>query len=147
MTSLVLLFLALIGGLSRATVIQMDLNECVTPRHQVLAALSGAADTEKGVCTEYLLASSTVAFRVQAKTSQVLIAPGETVSFFSRKGKMYLQRDDNGAKVETTVTCMRSVTEQGDLCGLKPEMVPSGQKQAPAAAGKIISATESRNSD
>jgi hypothetical protein len=82
MLTIVVLFLSLGPMFQRASVVQMDLTDCATRQHSVLAALSGVPDASQNAqCAEYLLNSPTVVFRVQAKKSEILIVPGEVVSF------------------------------------------------------------------
>ncbi len=109
----------------RASVLQMDLVDCVTPQHSVIAALAGEpAGPQHDVCAEYVLASPTVIFRIQAKKSETLMVPGEVVSFRAGKGKLVLRRDDNQGELEGTVLCMRSTNAPGDACGMKQEEEP-----------------------
>ena len=122
MLSLLILFLAIGGTFQRATVVQMDLADCAAPQHSIMAALSGAPEgTERNGCAEYVLASPTVIFRVQAKRSEMLMVPGEVVSFRTGKGKLVLRRDDNQGELESTVLCMRATSAPGDACGMKSE--------------------------
>ena len=109
MLVLTVLFLSLSPMFQRATVVQMDLTDCAAPTHSILSALSGAPDTvQRDSCAEYVLSSPTVIFRLQAKRSEVLMVPGDVVSFRTGKGKLYLRRDDDDGEVEATVLCMRS---------------------------------------
>ena len=119
MLTLAVLFFSLATMFQRASVIQMDLTDCVTPQHSVLAALAGAPDIpQRDACAEYVLASPTVVFRIQAKKSETLMVPGEIVSFRAGKGKLYVRRDDNQGELESTVLCMRAVNAPGDACGM-----------------------------
>ena len=119
--SVVLLF-ALGGMFERASVVQMDLADCVAPQRSLLATLAGEpAISQRESCAEYVIASPTVIFRVQAKKSETLMVPGEVVSYRAGKGKLYLRRDDNGGELEATVLCMRAAGHPGDDCGLRPE--------------------------
>ena len=88
------LFLTLGGMFQRATVVQMDLTTCVAPHRSVLAALSGTPDDSlRESCAEYVIASASIVFRVQARKSEVLMVPGEVVSFRTGKGKL-LRRNE-----------------------------------------------------
>jgi len=123
MLATVFLFFAFGGGMfQRASVVQMDLANCVVPQHSVIAALTGAPEgAQNDVCAEYVIASPTVVFRIQAKKSETLMVPGELVSFRAGKGKLYLRRDDNQGELEATVLCMRGANAPGDACGMKQE--------------------------
>ena len=126
MLTSILLFFAIGGTFQRATVVQMDLADCAAPQHSVMAALSGLPEgTEHNGCAEYVLASQTVIFRVQAKKSEVLMVPGEVVSYRAGKGRLFLRRDDNQGELESTVLCMRSMSAPGDACGMKSEDEPA----------------------
>lgn len=125
MLATVLLFFAAGGMFQRATVVQMDLTDCATSQRSVLAALSGdPANAPRDSCAEYVLASPTVIFRVQAKKSEMLMMPGEVVSYRTGKGKLLLRRDDNQGELESTVLCMRSANTPGDACGMKADDFP-----------------------
>ena len=125
MLTVLLLFFAVGGTFQRATVVQMDLTDCASPQHSVMAALSGAPESaEHNGCAEYILTSPTVIFRVQAKKSEMLMVPGEVVSYRTGKGKLYLRRDDNQGELESTVLCMRSAAAPGDACGMKSDDAP-----------------------
>ncbi len=125
MLTSVILFLAIGGTFQRATVVQMDLTDCATPQHSVIAALAGEpTNAQHDVCAEYVLESPTVVFRVQAKKSETLMVPGEVVSYRAGKGKLLLRRDDNQGELESTVLCMRSTSAPGDACGLKRDDFP-----------------------
>jgi len=125
MLLLTVLFLALGGTFQRATVVQMDLTDCATPQHSILAALSGSPETaERNGCAEYVIASQTVIFRVQARKSEMLMEPGEVVSYRTGKGKLFLRRDDNQGELESTVLCMRAINAPGDACGMKEPDFP-----------------------
>ena len=125
MFATVLLFFGTVGMFQRATVVQMDLTDCATAQHSVLATLSGEpANAQHDSCAEYVLSSPTVIFRVQAKKSEMLMVPGEVVSYRTGKGKLLLRRDDNQGELETTVLCMRSATTPGDACGMKTDDFP-----------------------
>ena len=125
MLTSVLLFFAVGGMFQRATVVQMDLTDCATPQHSIIAALAGdQAGTQHDACAEYIITSPTVIFRVQAKKSETLMVPGEVVSYRAGKGKLLLRRDDNQGDLESTVLCMRSTSAPGDACGLKTDDFP-----------------------
>jgi hypothetical protein len=125
---LAVLFLAIGGTFQRATVVQMDLADCATPQHSILAALSGTPEVaERNGCAEYVIASQTVIFRVQARKSEVLMVPGEVVSYRAGKGRLYLRRDDNQGELESTVLCMRSMHAPGDACGMKTDDEPTAK--------------------
>ena len=119
MFGLIFLVLALGPAFQRASVVQMDLAHCAVPRHSFLSTMSGVADTaQHDTCAEYVLRSATVVFRLQSKKSELLLIPGEVVSFRTGKGKLYLRRDDENSEVEGTVLCMRSLSSNGDSCGV-----------------------------
>ena len=122
MIALTLLLFATGGMFQRASVMQMDLVDCVTPQHSVIAAISGTPETaQHDVCAEYVVASPMVIFRVQAKKSEMLMVPGEVVSYRAGRGKLLLRRDDNQGDVEATVLCMRAANAPGDACGMKKD--------------------------
>src|SRR5512140_1087215 len=101
MLHIALLFLSFGTMFQRATVVQMDLTDCATPQHSVMTALAGQpADGQRDSCAEYVLSSPTVIFRVQAKKSDILMVPGEVVSYRTGKGKLLLRRDDNLGELE-----------------------------------------------
>jgi len=128
MLTVAVLFLSLGGMFQRATVVQMDLTDCVTSSHPILSALAGEpASPQHDACAEYLIASSTVIFRVQAKKSEMLMVPGEVVSYRAGKGKLFLRRDDNQGELEGTVLCMRSTSAAGDWCGMKSDDFPQAK--------------------
>jgi len=131
MVTVAVLFLSLGGMFQRATVVQMDLTECVAPQHSVLAALSGepGATASRDSCAEYVIASPTVIFRVQAKKSEMLMVPGEVVSYRTGKGKLILRRDDGQGELEGTVLCMRSASAPGDACGTKNDDFPQAKTE------------------
>src|SRR3954462_14061847 len=118
LASMLLLFAA--GGMfQHATVVQMDLTNCVAPQHSILSTLAATNEApQHDVCAEYVLASPTVVFRVQAKKSETLMVPGEVVSYRAGKGKLFLRRDDDGGDLESTVLCMRAISASGDNCGM-----------------------------
>lgn len=125
MLATMLLLFAAGGMFQRATVVQMDLADCAAPQHSVLAAISGEpSNGQRESCAEYVLASPTVIFRVQAKKSEMLMVPGEVVSYRTGKGKLVLRRDDNQGELESTVLCMRPANTPGDACGLKSDDFP-----------------------
>ena len=125
MLATVILFFAAGGMFQRATVVQMDLTDCAAPQHSVMAALSGVPESaERNGCAEYILSSPTVIFRVQAKKSEMLMVPGEVVSYRTGKGKLLLRRDDNQGELESAVLCMRSAGAPGDACGMKEPDFP-----------------------
>ena len=127
MLALAVLFLSFGSMFQRASVVQMDLTDCVMPQHSVIAALSGVPEpAQHDRCAEYLLSSPTVVFRIQAKKSETLMVPGEIVSFRAGKGKLFIRRDDEGGELESTVLCMRAVNIPGDACGM-PENAPPVQ--------------------
>lgn len=125
MLATVLLFFAAGGMFQRATVVQMDLTDCATAQHSVLSTLAGEpGNAQHDSCAEYVLASPTVIFRIQAKKSEMLMVPGEVVSYRTGKGKLVLRRDDNQGEVEGIVLCMRSANAPGDACGMKADDFP-----------------------
>jgi hypothetical protein len=125
MLAMLLLLFAAGGAFQTATVIQMDLTDCVTPQHSVLAAIAGEpSSNQTESCAEYVLASPHVVFRIQARKSEMLMVPGEVVSYRVGKGKLHLRRDDNQGELEATVLCMRATSTPGDACGAKTEDFP-----------------------
>lgn len=122
MLTLTVWFLAMGSMFSRASVVQMDMVSCVVPQHSIVAALSGVPATQQtDTCAEYVILSPTVIFRVQAKKSEMLMVPGENVSFRTGKGKLYLRRDDEQGELEATVLCMRATNAPSDGCGMRSE--------------------------
>lgn len=130
------LFLSIGGMFQSATVVQMDLTDCVSAQHSILETLAGTPGVpQRTSCAEYVLTSPTVVFRLQAKRSETLLVPGEVVSYRTGKGKLYLRRDDGGGELETTVTCMRSIHSPGDTCGAALDRLDGGlQKTAMSAS-------------
>ena len=134
MLTSVILFFAVGGMFQRATVVQMDLTNCVAPAHSIISTLAATNEApQHDVCAEYVLASPTVVFRVQAKKSETLMVPGEVVSYRAGKGKLFLRRDDDGGDLESTVLCMRSTSADGDACGLDLKTVQTEIKRTARA--------------
>jgi hypothetical protein len=98
------------GGFRReAVVISMDTVLC-TQRHGVIAALSGSASPMAATCSEYVMTTSDVEYRIRPHKHEVLLPVGEPVKFRFTKDRLLVRPDDGDQDYEFDVISMELKT-------------------------------------
>jgi hypothetical protein len=108
---LVLFSSAAMGGSFRreAMVISMDTVLC-TQRHGVIAALSGSASPTATTCSEYVMTTGGVEYRIRPHKHEVLLPVGEPVKFRFTRDRLLVRPDDGDQDYEFDVISMELKT-------------------------------------